>query len=254
MFYKYKRIIIAAIVIVLSVVSFGVINFLDNSKFISGNSSKDAVSSNQNSKVNSDINSDQKPQKILESANVNNKKTVDNNSDSSSINSNSEVNSGSSNEQNNTKNQTVKLADGGSFNVSYTADDMVNYNTKNIIKNNDINVNYNENLVLKSGEKNQNNQNNDLVFKINNAKLLSKNQLVFNLEIIKNENFKGLNVIAIDNFGNSLEVNPSIESKGNNIVYKVNLINPNTKSVHIEVQNEFNTAEQQGCQVTLDNI
>lgn len=251
MFYKYKRIIIAAMVIVLSVISFGVINFLDNSKFISRNSSEDAVSSNQNSKVNSDINSNQKPQKILESANVNNKKRADNNSNLSSINSNNEVNSGSSNQQNNTKNQTVKLADGGSFNVSYTADDMVNYNTKNIIKNNDINVNYNENLVLKSGEKNQNN---DLVFKINNAKLLSKNQLVFNLEIIKNENFKGLNVIAIDNFGNSLEINPSIESKGNNIVYKVNLVNPNTKSVHIEVQNEFNTAEQQGCQITLNNL
>lgn len=251
MFYKYKRIIIAGVVIIISIISFGFISFVNNSKLISGNSNNDATCSKQSSKINSNIKGSQNAQESLTNSNQNNQKVVDTNSDSSSINSNDKANLTSSNEQNNIKNQTINVADGGSFNVNYKDSNMVNYNTKNIIKNNDSNVNYNENLELKSIEKNQENK---LVFKINDARLSSKNQLNFNLEVIKNDNFKGLNVVVTDNFGNSLEVTPTVSSKGNNINYKVILVNPNTKSIHIEIQNEFNTSEQQGCQISLNSI
>lgn len=243
MFYKYKRIIVAVGVVILSAIAFVFIYFVNHSSLL-GN----VNSTSENNSINNISNNDTTNNKVnTPVALKNNEATKKNESINNGLvaneTDNKNTNINNDDNLNNAKIENINTQVGGSIPVVVT-NPTPNYNTKNIVKDNNVNINYNTDLAIK-------NKKDEIVFRIENAKIISKTQISFDILIIKNVGMGGLNVLATDNFGNSLSVNPTVKSNGNIINYSVNLVNPKTKCIEILVQNEFNTNEAQSIQVAI---
>ena len=215
-FIKYKKIFIALIVAILAIIGAITLSMINKN-------------TNNSHSINTPIVQHKQVKKQVEHKQVENQKpqmqtVIENNNTSSTgqnINSNSMPVDGQI-QQSNTETK---------------------YNTKNVVKNPNSTIFYNQNITI-------NNQKNSLTFSITNAKLTQQNQFIFDLNVIKNNNFGGLNVMALDNCGNVLAVNP-IGNNGNAIQYEITLLNPKTKCVEISVQSQTDNNIQKTVQIAL---
>ncbi len=228
MLYKYRKYFIALGLLLLCIVGVMMMNFFNKMAFGNVNIPRNST------KVNTQNTSNKSNSSITNSLNNDTSITYENpqstNTQSSKNNQKKESSSGS-----NSSNNGESL---GSANT-------VPYATKSIIKDDNCNINYDKELTIKS-------KNKELIYKIINAKMLSNNEFAFGVKIIKNDGIGSLNVIALDNCGNSLIVTPSNQSAGDVIDYVATLENPNTKCLEISVQNEFDVNDQQTTQVTIN--
>ncbi|WP_317312367.1 hypothetical protein [Clostridium thermobutyricum] len=223
MFYKYKKIIIAIGLLLISIIGAFTIHYINNN--ITNSVPPKLTNINKISEKKS-VPAKEKKDNI--------KKEVDNNHIPTVV-----ANSNLNDENNNTtvSNQTP-------LGVIQQPNNKVNYNTKNIVTYNNESFNYNCNLNLIDGK-------NTLQFKIDNAKLISNNNIQFNFEILKNENFGGISVFCTDNFGNVLAVNP-IGSIKDGVQYEVGLVNPNTKCIEVSIQSQNNSKIEKTIQIALN--